>query len=836
VICLHAPAVKADGNGIPGGIAGVAAAEAQKRQERVTAAQTLFTAGSKAFSDQSYAEAMDYFKAAFETIPDVPAVADQRKIFFKRYQAAAYQYSVILAGEAKWAESEQTLADIIALAESSKIEGASIDPEVRKMLDDLRNHDDRYNKATTPQHLREVNTVSSKLTLGKGYLELGDYDRAERAFNEALTVDPFNTAARRGLENVERHRMNYFDAAEDHTRARALAAVTGAWESPVRVPMSDANIPINMDGVSEGGDVTLERKLKDIIIPQVELENARLIEVVEFLTQKAQELDASETDPQRRGVNIVIDSSGLAGGEDAGQRVLSIKLANIPLGVALKYAAQQVGMVYRVDNFAVRVISETADDGGALVSRRYIVPPGFLSGGAESPAAAGPADPFATPVPGAGPGALVERISPQQFLESRGVVFGPGASVSFIAATNSLLVRNTSQQLNTIDSIVQAARDTAPKNVEIRVKIISIESETLKLLGMDFLLGQSSLTNSSVFYSGGTNGNSADPLVQADYPFAGVGGPLGLNPITSGLRMGSLGTNTSIEDVINFGIGGGNGATGRAPGVFSVAGVLTNPQFQMVLRALDQAKGSDLLSDANVTVKPGQLAKIEVIREFIYPTEYDPPEVPQQIGGNPDDDDNNDDDNGPVPGFIDAVIPVTPATPTAFEVRNVGKVLEVEPTVAADNKTVSVNILLDFTDFVGFINYGLPITANGELVTENEILMPVFDAIKETTNVTIWDGQTIAIGGFHGESITSSHDKVPVLGDLPLLGRGFSSTTNQSGKRAVTVFLTVNLIDPGGNPLNLPVEETPEFPAQTRFNPSGGLQSGPPPALPYPAK
>jgi len=823
--------VKADGNGIPGGIAGVAASEAQKRQERVTAAQTLFTAGSKAFSDQSYAEAMDYFKAAFETIPDVPAVADQRKIFFKRYQAAAYQYSVILAGEAKWAESEQTLADIIALAESSKIQGSAIDPEVRKMLDDLRNHDDRYNKATTPQHLREVNTVSSKLTLGKGYLELGDYDRAERAFNEALAVDPFNTAARRGLENVERHRRNYFDAATDHTRARALAAVTGGWESPVRVPMSESNIPINMDGISEGGNVTLERKLKEIIIPQVELDNARLIEVVEFLAQKAQELDASESDPQRRGVNIVIDSSGMAGGEDAGQRVLSIKLSNIPLGVALKYAAQQVGMVYRVDNFAVRVISETADDGGALVSRRYIVPPGFLSGGSESQAAAGPVDPFATPVPGAGPGALVERVSPQQFLESRGVVFGPGTSVTFIAASNSLLVRNTSQQLTTIDSIVQSARDTAPKNVEVRVKIISIEAETLKLLGMDFLLGQSSLANSSVFYSGGTNGNASTPLVQADYPFAGLGGPLGLNPVTSGLRMGQVGNNTSIEDVINFGLGGGNGANGRAPGVFSVGGVLTNPQFQVVLRALDQAKGSDLLSDAYVTVKPGQLAKIEVMREFIYPTEYDPPEIPQQLGA-----DDDDDDDGGGGGGGGGIIPVTPAQPTAFAVRNVGKVLEVEPTVAADNKTVSVNILMDFTDFVGFINYGTPIMQNGQLITENEILMPVFDAIKETTNVTIWDGQTIAIGGFHGESATNIHDKVPLLGDLPLLGRGFSSTTGASAKRAVTVFLTVNLIDPGGNPINLPVEETTEFTAQPRFNPSGGLQSGPPPALPYPAK
>ncbi|MEQ1841150.1 MAG: hypothetical protein ABL994_12130, partial [Verrucomicrobiales bacterium] len=719
---------------------------------------------------------MDYFKAAFETIPDVPAVADQRKIFFKRYQAAAYQYSVILAGEAKWAESEQTLADIIDLAESSKIEGASIDPEVRKMLDDLRNHDDRYNKATTPQHLREVNTVSSKLTLGKGYLELGDYDRAERAFNEALAVDPFNTAARRGLENVERHRMNYFDAATDHTRSRALAAVTGGWESPVRVPMTDGNISINLDGVSEGGDVTLERKLKEIIIPQVALENARLIEVVEFLTQKAQELDASEGDPQRRGVNIVIDSSGLAGGEDAGQRVLSIKLANIPLGVALKYAAQQVGMVYRVENFAVRVISETSDDGGALISRRYTVPPGFLSGGAGPPAAAGPADPFATPVPGAGAGALVERISPQQFLEGRGVVFGPGASVSFIAATNSLLVRNTSQQLSTIDSIVQASLDTVPKNVEVRVKIVSIESETLKLLGMDFLLGQTSLNNGAAFFSGGTNGNATDPLDQADYPFAGVGGPLGLNPITSGLRMGSLGTNQSIEDVINFGIGGA-GVQGRAPGVFSVGGVFTNPQFQMVLRALDQAKGSDLLSDALVTVKPGQLAKIEVIRDFIYPTEYDPPEIPNLVA-------------------ISGTIPSVPAQPTAFETRSIGKTLEIEPTVAADNKTISVNILLDFTEFVGFINYGTPITMNGELVTANEILMPVFDAIKETTNVTIWDGQTIAIGGFHGESATNIHDKVPGLGDLPALGRGFSSSTGQSSKRAVTIFLTVNLIDP----------------------------------------
>ena len=69
-MALHAglvPGLRADGNSVPGGIAGIAAAEAQKRQGQVEAAQTLFTAGSKAYADQSYAEAMDYFKAAFET-------------------------------------------------------------------------------------------------------------------------------------------------------------------------------------------------------------------------------------------------------------------------------------------------------------------------------------------------------------------------------------------------------------------------------------------------------------------------------------------------------------------------------------------------------------------------------------------------------------------------------------------------------------------------------------------------------------------------------------------------------------------------------------------------
>ena len=814
----------ADGNGIPGGIPGIAAAEARKRQGQVEAAQTLFTAGSKAYADQSYAEAMDYFKAAFETVPDVPAVAEQRQIFFKRYQSASFRYAEILAAEAKWPECEKTLADVLALAESRKVPAAEIDPELRKMLKGLQARDERYNFAMTPQHLRDVNQVEAKLILARGFLELGDYDRAERSYNEVLNVDPFSTAARRGLEEVERFRMNYYDAAYDHTRSKKLAEVAAGWESPVPPLLGGEAVTLNADGVVMGGNVALDRKLEEIIIPTLEFSDARLAEVVEFLGMKAQELDTSETDPTKRGVNFVIDS-GTPGGEDPAQRTLTVRMANVPLGVALKYAAQQLGMTYRTDNFAVRIVPPSAGGDGALSVQRWVVPPGFLSGSGEGDAgAAAPADPFANPEP-AGGAALVKRVSAQDFLISRGVQFGAGATANYVAGTSSLLVKNTAEQLQLVNDIVQSAKDSGAKNVEIHVRMVSVEADQLQQLGLDSLLGASNIDGSArAFFAGGTPGNSGFPVSGADFPFVGPGGPVGTFPVSSGLRMGDLSAGQSIDSVINRGSPDPVGT--KVPGVFSVAGVFTDPQFQMVLRALSQTKGSDLLSDAHVVTRPAQLAKIEQVREFIYPTEYDPPEIPNQIGSD----------------LSGGSFPVTPATPTAFETRKLGKSIEVEPTVAADNKTISLNVLMDFTEFSGFINYGTPIIDSGSLIngqpsvaTPNEILMPVFDAIKETTNVTIWDGQTVAIGGFHGETVTSVEDKIPYLGDLPVLGRAFRSEGTESTKRALTIFVTVRLVDPGGNPINAPVEdEAPELMTRRDTVSPPVFAPGPPPV--YPAK
>ena len=70
---------------------------------------------------------------------------------------------------------------------------------------------------------------------------------------------------------------------------------------------------------------------------------------------------------------------------------------------------------------------------------------------------------------------------------------------------------------------------------------------------------------------------------------------------------------------------------GVAPGIFGLAGVFTNPQFQVVIRALNQKKGIDLLSAPRVTTKSGQRAIVEVIREFRYPTTFTAPQVPRSM-------------------------------------------------------------------------------------------------------------------------------------------------------------------------------------------------------------
>jgi general secretion pathway protein D len=173
------------------------------------------------------------------------------------------------------------------------------------------------------------------------------------------------------------------------------------------------------------------------------------------------------------------------------------------------------------------------------------------------------------------------------------------------------------------------------------------------------------------------------------------------------------------------------------------------------------------------------------------------------------------------------VQPVTPATPTSFETRDLGVELEVEPTVDSDGYTIDLSLSPQITDFEGFINYGTPIQTSqpvylgvGRLQTQtgtktvvltpNDINQPVFSVREVDTQVSLYDGQTVVLGGLIREDVQKVQDKTPIVGDLPLIGGLFRSSNNQRIKRNLLIFVTAGLLDPAGQPLVKETEDNQE--------------------------
>jgi general secretion pathway protein D len=159
---------------------------------------------------------------------------------------------------------------------------------------------------------------------------------------------------------------------------------------------------------------------------------------------------------------------------------------------------------------------------------------------------------------------------------------------------------------------------------------------------------------------------------------------------------------------------------------------------------------------------------------------------------------------------------VTPTTPTAFETRNTGVTLEVEPVIGPDGYTIDLNLVPQVVEFEGFINYGSPIQTTGtnalgvttvNVLTPNIINQPIFSTRKVTTSVSVFDGSTVVLGGLIREDIQKVEDKIPLLGDIPIIGRLFRSSVDQHLKRNLVIFVSARLINPAGEPVRLDDEK-----------------------------
>jgi general secretion pathway protein D len=104
---------------------------------------------------------------------------------------------------------------------------------------------------------------------------------------------------------------------------------------------------------------------------------------------------------------------------------------------------------------------------------------------------------------------------------------------------------------------------------------------------------------------------------------------------------------------------------------------------------------------------------------------------------------------------------------------------------------------LGYDDPSGFVTQA-QISGGGSTLTAT-LPLPRIRLRQVTTSAIVWDGQTVVLGGLVSENLTKIKDKLPILGDLPILGRFFRSESSASSKRNLMIFVTPTIIDPAGN-------------------------------------
>ena len=794
--------------------------EIVRREEAQITARKLIDEGEKLYYSGRYQEAVTKLEEAIQVLPRAKATeidysravqgltTSYAHLADAAFQAGDYGKARQLAQKALQYDPKNRAAQNVIVKtkrfESTPVAAATGSPNSTTVVVPNSSYSGEP-LDQTPEFLARKDQIKKLFREGKILMNSGQYDEAEHRFQQVLLLDPYNADASTMLRQVDRQRNEIGTGAQDESRVRRMREVTDAWVPPlsreVQAPTPDKDTSvINRDAQRQQG---IMRKLNDIIIPEINYREAVVSDVITFLSDESRRLD-----PEHVGVNIVLGggiatASGPtpaaapaatpaapaapgaapeatpAGGNDVEGRKITLSLRNVPLIDALKYVTTLADLKYRVEPSAVIVLPANATD-AALVTRSYSVDPGAFKTVLTGPAAAGGTGNAANT------GGDYRQLGGQNTVTSvgdiktifmdAGVPFPPGSSLVYNDRTSRIIIRNTPDNLDIFERVLDAY-SVVPMQVEINAKFVEISQSDLDELGFDWQMGTKTLGS---FDATGGGGAEAFP--------PGSGALSSPNyDVTSGLRDASVIQANAIDALL---AGAGFGTVAQSPDqIGTIRGILTNPQFQVIIKALAQKQSADTLSSPKVTTISGAQAQIRVVQEFIYPTEFQPPTATAAGGG--------------VNGGGAAA--VTPSTPGSFKTREVGVLLNVTPTVGADRYTINLTLVPEVSQFLGFINYGGPISiaaGNDVVTTFNDIKQPLFSSENLTTSILIWDGQTVVLGGLITEELQKIDDKVPFLGDIPVLGRLFQTKTTSRSKRNLLIFVTARLIDPSGNPIH----------------------------------
>ena len=617
--------------------------------------------------------------------------------------------------------------------------------------------------------------VNELLVRGRARYLYGDYQGALDSYREVLQYQPNNSESK--AYQIRIRQMLSENSGQWNrgvTKGKLLELLDETWKLPE--VFNRENIKVDS---ANGNDPVIE-KMKSIQLPEGFLVRDQPLDRALILLQT----QAATYDKDQKGVNIVlIDTANK-------NPTVSLQLRNVSVYQALDYTCKRVGFSFTVGSGG---IVEVREDTGDSLLETEIYPLSTAAvlkmtglgagGGAGAAAGGGAASPFggaAAGGAGAGDGQRPEEVAIKNFLTRSGVAFEVPATLSY-DGTN-LIVYQSRKNLDRVKNIIRRYSDI--KQVHIEAKFMEVEQKILNELGVNWSLAPTMQTIAGVT-------TQVDPTAtaRAATNLRSINSVFATNNSTV-RSLNVTGIPAIPQPAPNFpgGINLGNTNQSYSANV----GIIGAETLGLAIRAIEENAGSDLMSSPSLTVLDGKTAVIKVAQLLRYPQAYGDTQsnVGTSGGGG----------NGNGAPTTGAAVAITAGTPQDFTIQEVGVTLEVTPTVAADD-SIALNLKPKVTEFEGFVEYGgtsVAISGGVTVSVPSGFFQPIFSTREVTTEVTVFDGATVVIGGLTREEVKTIDDKVPVLGSIPLIGAAFRSSGKSIQKKSLMVFVTANLVSPGG--------------------------------------
>lgn len=603
---------------------------------------------------------------------------------------------------------------------------------------------------------------------------------------------------------------------------------------------------------------------RDYDNPEIPLEQRGVNLVLKLASGTTAAAPAAEAAPAAAADPFAAAAPAAAGA--GGVPVISALSARfINLYDALKLVCDVTGMKFRIRGNIVMIVPANDPD-AELMTRSYNVLSSLterLGAASSEMASAGGG------AAGGGESTFMQTADVSQkqdwkvFFEKMGVKWPEGSSISYMATIGKLRVTNTAEQLGVFEQVLEDLNVT-PRLIEIEARFVEVSQEDLNSLGFEWLLNSDFSFDAGGFLDKALNlsehSNTQSQLVgsNGELLYNADGSPLmGYAPYTSAssaagrqawgydgsgtfnnshtIGSGQYGMvaapnhNASVNAIDGTAYSTGQRYLSTEGNPISGEGKSTNDQFMkvnaflgsadlsMILHMLSQRSDTDLLSAPKVVTKSGQEAVMKVVTEYIYPTEFEVQISQTGTSGS----------SGGSSGSSGE--PLATVEPQNFEMREVGVILQVVPEVSAEGQMINLILNPQVVSEPVWKNYGTkipktvyrPATPAELLVNPTQpyvaetayielpMEQPFFSVRSVQTQLSIYNGATVVMGGLITEARKTIEDKIPFLGDLPYLGRLFRSRSEQSDKRNLLVFVTARLVDPAGRAVKMSGGESP---------------------------